>query len=213
MGSQFLTPILWNWYSKSVEAQNYEILVEDSCTGRSSSITVRIVYLFAFQFWYWELCVKTDEGKAESMTLLTFALWGCFDCRWVTGGEVGQKILIRASWNRIFYSLLQLNSWSAKGASCHLAFVSNCPTIVTRVSPIYIADELNLRFYIFVLGLFRSQHNYTINSDFPESAVTWKRKRKNVFPGLLVKWNQFSSLTVLALALAVIFWYILRKIK
>ena len=147
------------------------------------------------------------------MTLLTFALWGCFDCWWVRGDEVEQKILFTASWYQIFDLLLCLNSWSARGASCHLAFVGNCPTIVTRVSLIYIADELNLRFYIFVLGTFRSQHNHTINSDFSKSAVTWKRKRKIVFPGLLAKWNQFLSLTVLALVLAVIFWYIFRKIN
>ena len=151
--------------------------------------------------------------KAENMALLLFALWGCFDCQWVRGGEVGQKILFKASWNRIFCLLLWLNSWRARGASCHLAFGGNCPTIVTRVSPIYIADELNLRFYIFVLRSFRSQHIYTINSDFSKSAVTWKGKRKNVFPGLLAKWNQYPSLNVLTLVLAVIFWYILRKIK
>ena len=46
-----------------------------------------------------------------------------------------------------------------------------------------------------------------------KSAVTWKRKLKNIFSGLLAKWNKFLTLTVLTLFVVVIFWYILRKIK
>ena len=54
---------------------------------------------------------------------------------------------------------------------------------------------------------------FAINLDFSKSAVTWKRKLKNIFSRLLAKWNKFLSLTVLALFVVVIFWYILRKIK
>ena len=54
---------------------------------------------------------------------------------------------------------------------------------------------------------------FAINLDFSKSAVTWKQKLKNIFSGLLAKWNKFLSLTVLALFIAVIFWYISRKIK
>ena len=54
---------------------------------------------------------------------------------------------------------------------------------------------------------------FAINLDFSKSAVTLKRKLKNIFSGLLAKWNKFLSLTVLALFVVVIFWYILRKIK
>ena len=54
---------------------------------------------------------------------------------------------------------------------------------------------------------------FAINLDFSKSAVTWKQKLKNIFSGLLAKWNKFLSLTVLALFVVVIFWYILRKIK
>ena len=39
-------------YSESVGAWNFEILVEDSDIGGSSSIAVRIEWLFSFQFWY-----------------------------------------------------------------------------------------------------------------------------------------------------------------
>ena len=46
-----------------------------------------------------------------------------------------------------------------------------------------------------------------------KSAVTWKRKLKTIFSGLLAKWNKFLTLTVLTLFVVVIFWYILRKIK
>ena len=49
--------------------------VEDSDTGGPSLITVRLEYLFAFQFWYCKLCVeKTDEEKAESIVLLILIL-------------------------------------------------------------------------------------------------------------------------------------------
>ena len=54
---------------------------------------------------------------------------------------------------------------------------------------------------------------FAINLDFSKSAVTLKRKLKNIFSGLLAKWNKFLSLTVSALFVVVIFWYILRKIK
>ena len=54
---------------------------------------------------------------------------------------------------------------------------------------------------------------FAINLDFSKSAVTWQRKLKNIFSWLLAKWNKFLSLTALALFVAVIFWYILRKIK
>ena len=54
---------------------------------------------------------------------------------------------------------------------------------------------------------------FAINLDFSKTAGTWKRKLKNIFSGLLAKWNKFLSLTVLALFVVFIFWYILRKIK
>ena len=50
MGSQFSISILLNLYSGSVGASNFEILLEDSDSGSPSSITVRVEYLFAFQF-------------------------------------------------------------------------------------------------------------------------------------------------------------------
>ena len=50
MGKQFLIPVLLNLRSESVQAQNFEILVEDSGTGGPSSLTIRMEHLFAFQF-------------------------------------------------------------------------------------------------------------------------------------------------------------------
>ena len=46
---------------------------------------------------------KTDEVEIESIVLLIFVLWRSFHCRWMRGGGVGQKVLLRASWNRIFF--------------------------------------------------------------------------------------------------------------
>ena len=46
---------------------------------------------------------KTDEVEAESIVLLIFVLWRCFNRRWVRGGGVLQKVLFRASRNSIFF--------------------------------------------------------------------------------------------------------------
>ena len=64
-----------------------------------SSITIIMEYLLAFQYWYCELCVKTDQGEAKKIVLLIFVLWRCLDRRWMRGGGVGQKVLFKARWN------------------------------------------------------------------------------------------------------------------
>ena len=51
MGSQFSIPVLWKLCSELVDAYSFETLVEDSDIGSSSSITIRMEYFFAFQFW------------------------------------------------------------------------------------------------------------------------------------------------------------------
>ena len=48
---------------------------------------------------------KADESEAESIVLLVFLLWRCFNLWWVRGGVVGQKVLFKASWNRIFFQV------------------------------------------------------------------------------------------------------------
>ena len=60
-------------------------------------------YLFAFQFDIVNFVQKTDEGEAESTVLLIFAIWQCFNCRWVMGGGVVKKVLYKDSLNRIFF--------------------------------------------------------------------------------------------------------------
>ena len=46
--------------------------VEDSDTGGLSSISVRIEYQFAFQFWYSELCVENRWGGGRRHCFVTF---------------------------------------------------------------------------------------------------------------------------------------------
>ena len=84
----------------------FEILVEDSNTGRPSLFTVRMEYLFAFPFWYCKLCVENRWGAdggmgmgEESIVLLIFVIWRCFSRRWMRGCGVGHKVLFRAGWN------------------------------------------------------------------------------------------------------------------
>ena len=40
---------------------------------------------------------KTDKGEAESIVLLIFVFWRCFNRRWMRGGGVGQKVLFSPS--------------------------------------------------------------------------------------------------------------------
>ena len=73
MGSEFSISVWLNLRSESVGAWHFEILAEDSNNGGPSSFTVRMEYLFAFQFWYCELCVENRWGEreeAESVVLL-----------------------------------------------------------------------------------------------------------------------------------------------
>ena len=45
------------------------------------------------------------------------------NCQSLRGGEVGQRILFRASWNYIYCLLLWLKTWSVRGASHHSVFM------------------------------------------------------------------------------------------
>ena len=51
---------------------------EDSNNSDPSSITFRMKYLFAFQFWCCKLCLENQWGGGRSIVLLIFVLWQCF---------------------------------------------------------------------------------------------------------------------------------------
>ena len=76
MGGQFLILTLWNLSSESVGAWNFEILVEDSDTGGPSSVAAQIESFFVIfvQISICELCLKNDEGEAES--IIKWGGWG-----------------------------------------------------------------------------------------------------------------------------------------
>ena len=67
--------------------------VEDLHSGRPSSVTVRMKYVFAFQYWHCELCVENrwERGRKYCFTLLIFVLWWYLIRRWMRGSGVGQK--------------------------------------------------------------------------------------------------------------------------
>ena len=50
MGSEFFIFVLSNLFSEPVGAKNFVFLAEDSHAGGPSLITVRMEYLFAYQF-------------------------------------------------------------------------------------------------------------------------------------------------------------------
>ena len=58
----------------AVGTLNFEILVEDSDTYESSSITVRMEYVFVFQLWYCELCVQNRWKGGRKHCYVIFVL-------------------------------------------------------------------------------------------------------------------------------------------
>ena len=72
MDGQISISVLWNLCLESVEDIKFRDLVEDSDTGSLSSVTVRIEYFFAFQFWYWELCVENRWGECRKQCFVNF---------------------------------------------------------------------------------------------------------------------------------------------
>ena len=101
--AQFSTPVLLNFCSESMEGIKFWDPLEDSDTGGLSTVTVRWNTYLLFNSNILNFVWKTDEGEAESIVLLIFVLWRCFNRRWMRGGEVGHKVLIRTSWNLIFF--------------------------------------------------------------------------------------------------------------
>ena len=61
--------------------------------GSPSSITVRMEYWRAFQYWYFELCVENRWGRKHFVNFYSLTV----------GGGVRLQVLFRASWNRIFF--------------------------------------------------------------------------------------------------------------
>ena len=50
-----------------------------------------------------ERCRGEGGMRAESIVLIIFVLWRCFNLRWVKGCGVGQTFLFRSNWNPIFF--------------------------------------------------------------------------------------------------------------
>ena len=72
MCSQFLIPVLWNLGSELVEGIKFWDPVEDSDTGSLTLITVRMECVFAFQYWYCELCGQNQWGEGRKHCFLNF---------------------------------------------------------------------------------------------------------------------------------------------
>ena len=98
MGSQFLILVLWNLRSESSVGTNFWDPIEDSDTGGPSSFTIRMEYVFAFHYWYCDLCV---EGRKHCW--VDFRLFAVLELSLDEGWWGGAKVLFRASWTRIFF--------------------------------------------------------------------------------------------------------------
>ena len=97
MVSQFSIPVLWNLCWESVIAQNVETQLRTLAVRVQLPLGWNTFVLFNTDIvnFVW----KTDV--AESNILLIFVLWQ--NLWWVRGGGMEQKVLFRASWNRIFF--------------------------------------------------------------------------------------------------------------
>ena len=86
IGGQFLILVLWNLCSKSVGGLKCWDPVESSDNGSLSSITLRMEYLLAFQYWYCELCVENWWRRGRKHCFVNFCslavLESSVDERW-----------------------------------------------------------------------------------------------------------------------------------
>ena len=91
MSTQFLILVLWNLSSESVGGIKFWDPVEDSDTGGPRSVTVRMEHVFAFQYWYSELCVENRWGAGRKHCFVDFsslvALESSVDEGWWGGAE------------------------------------------------------------------------------------------------------------------------------
>ena len=59
---------------------------------------------------------KNQWGGDRKHYFAFFFLWGCFNCQWLRGGKMKQKVLFRASWNWTFCLLLWLKPQTVRGS-------------------------------------------------------------------------------------------------
>ena len=83
--------------------------VEDSSADSMSAITVRMDYLFAFQFWY---C----EGEAKSIVLVIFVLWQFFDHQWWGVLGLARKYYLGPA------IITSFSSWEFSRSNLHFTF-------------------------------------------------------------------------------------------
>ena len=86
MGGQFSIPILWSLCSGSVGAYSFKILVDDLTLAVWVQLPLGRNTCLLFSSDIVSFVWKINEGEAESIVLLIFDIWRCFNCRWVRGG-------------------------------------------------------------------------------------------------------------------------------
>ena len=79
VGSQFMTPVLWNLCSESVGGTKFWDPFEDSETGSPSSVTVKMEYVFHFPNWYCEFCVENQWGRGRKHRFVNFCSLAVFE--------------------------------------------------------------------------------------------------------------------------------------
>ena len=109
--------------------------------------------VIAFQSWHCKICVKNRWGGERKYFHVNFCFGGVLIVgEWEVVGW-WQKVLFRASWNRIFCLLLLLKSWSLRGASHHPVFM-----VLMLIKGIKRGGESNISF-----GFLREFESYPLN--------------------------------------------------
>ena len=124
------------------------------------SITVRMEYLFNFQFWYCELCEENRWGGGRKYCFVNFCSLALLQSSMNEGSGVGKKVLFRGSWNRTFPNR-DLSRSNKHDIFWHV--ISTGYLYVLFLSAIAVSDFLPLEMYK-KLGPPLSRTTFTANS-------------------------------------------------
>ena len=89
--------------------------VEESNTGGPSTITVRMEYLLAFQYWYCELCMKNRWRGGRKHCFDNLCFLAVFESSVNKGWWGGYRLDISFSQRRIFEKKILIWRYSWKG--------------------------------------------------------------------------------------------------
>ena len=147
-------------------------------------------YSFASQFWYCELCVENRRGRrerAESIVLLIFVIWRCFNRRWMRGCGLRQKVLFRASSNCIFFQPgFKPAQWAWFILACCIDWIFLQLFLCTIVVSDFLPLEIHKHLVLPLSGI-----TFIVNSQADNHFYKYISLYKIYFFVYYAVWNQF----------------------